>query len=296
MSNSSLVSYVNITNKKTPNRNHSIDTITIHHMAGNLSLQNCAIVLKNRNASANYIIDVKGKIGMLVEEKDRSWCSCSSKNDTRAITIEVADDTGSPNWHVSNKSMNALIELCADICRRNNITALKRSTEKDDRVNHVNGCNMTVHKDFYATSCPGPYLYSQMSYIASEVNKKIQNKDPEGVNTYVENLYTYALGRHSDPVGKANWVNSLLSGTNTGEEVAHGIIFSQECINRNLSNGDFVDVLYHSLLNRSADAVGKSSWVDSLNKGTSRETVFKGFIGSPEYTAYCNSLGIIPHK
>ena len=174
MSNSNLVTYTKISPNKTSPRTHAIDTITIHCMAGNLSVETCGNVFAptNRKASSNYGIGSDGRIALYVEEKDRSWCSSNSANDNRAITIEVANDGGAnTGWHVSDKALQSLILLCADICKRNNIKKLIWSTNKNDRINHLNGCNMTVHRDFAAKACPGEYLYNKHQYIADEVNK-----------------------------------------------------------------------------------------------------------------------------
>ena len=174
MSYSSLVEYVKISPNKTSPRNHAIDTITIHCMAGNLTIETCANVFAptNRQASSNYGVGSDGRIGCYVDENDRSWCSSNKANDMRAITIEVANDGGADTgWHVSGVAMNSLIKLVADVCKRNKIKKLVWSDNKDDRINHRNGCNMTVHRDFKNKACPGDYLMSKMSYIASEVNK-----------------------------------------------------------------------------------------------------------------------------
>ncbi len=174
MGYSSLVEYVKISPNKTSPRNHKIDTITIHCMAGNLTIETCANVFapSSRQASSNYGVGTDGRIGCYVDENDRSWCSSNRANDMRAITIEVANDGGADTgWHVSGVAMNSLIKLVADVCKRNNIKKLVWSDNKDDRINHRNGCNMTVHRDFKNKSCPGDYLMSKMPYIASEVNK-----------------------------------------------------------------------------------------------------------------------------
>lgn len=177
MSYSSLATVKILTDNCSKPRNHKIDTITIHHMAGNLSVESCGNVFKNRQASSNYGVGTDGRIAVYVEEENRAWTSSNKENDNRAITIEVADDTGEPNWHVSDKALKSTIKLVADICKRNGIAKLVWSDTKSDRVNHRNGCNMTVHKDFTSTSCPGPYLYSQMNYIANEVNKLLGQKE-----------------------------------------------------------------------------------------------------------------------
>ena len=174
--NSKLVTYKKISPNKTSPRNHKIDTITIHCMAGDLSVETCGNVFSRSSAqaSSNYGVDSKGRIGMYVEEKDRSWATSNRDNDNRAITIEVANDGGADTgWHVSDKTMKALIELIVDICKRNDIKKLKWSKNKSDRVNHKNGCNMTVHRDYAQKSCPGDYLYGKHGYIAEQVNKKL---------------------------------------------------------------------------------------------------------------------------
>lgn len=171
MSNSSLVTYKKITSHKTSPRTHAIDTITIHCIVGQWTAkQGCDYFAStDRECSANYVVGKDGSIGLSVDEADRSWCSSNKANDHRAITIEVASDTTHP-YAVTDAAYNALIKLVADICQRNGIKKLVWSTNKNDRVNHLNGCNMTVHRDFANKSCPGEYLYSRHGEIAAKVN------------------------------------------------------------------------------------------------------------------------------
>ena len=129
---------------------------------------------------------------MYCEEKDRSWCTSSGVNDHRAITIEVASDTKHP-YAVNSKAYAALLDLVTDICKRNGIKKLVWSTNKNDRVNHLNGCNMTVHRDYANKSCPGEYLYSRHGEIAAEVNKRLGAVSnpvtpPSVTNTIKENI------------------------------------------------------------------------------------------------------------
>lgn len=200
MSNSTLATYTRISPNKTSPRNHKIDTITIHCMAGNLTVERCGELFakRTRMASSNYGIGSDGRIGLYVEEKDRSWCSSNKANDMRAITIEVANDGGAATgWHVSDAAMASLIALVADICKRNGISKLVWSTNKNDRVNHRNGCNMTVHRDFKNKACPGDYLYGKHSYIAAEVNKRLgiveseNTKNSKVDNTTQQKSYVY---------------------------------------------------------------------------------------------------------
>lgn len=172
--NSSLVSYKKISPNRNSPRNHAIDTITIHCVVGQVTVQSLGDVFapSSRQASSNYGVGYDGKIGMYCEEKDRSWCTSSAANDNRAITIEVASDTKEP-YAVKDAAYNALINLVADICKRNGIEKLTWSTNKTTRMNHSNGCNMTVHRDYAAKSCPGTYLYDRMGDIALKVNAKL---------------------------------------------------------------------------------------------------------------------------
>ena len=146
-------------------RDHAIDTITIHHMAGNLTLAGCCSAVQSRGGSTNYCIDSEGNIGVMIDEKYRAWTSSNRTNDMRAVTIEVANapGAGEPNWAVTDAALNACIKLCADICKRNGIKKLNYTGDTSG--------NLTMHRWFFATGCPGPYLGGKFPYIASEVNK-----------------------------------------------------------------------------------------------------------------------------
>ena len=171
MSNSSLVNYTKISPNSTNPRNRKISKITVHHMAGNLTVEQCGngFSSKSRQASANYGIGSDGRVGLYVEEKNRSWASSDRANDNVAVTIEVANDQVGGNWHVSDKALSKLIDLCTDICKRNGIEKLNFTGDK-------NG-NLTMHKYFAATACPGPYLESKFPYVASVVNKRLSAKE-----------------------------------------------------------------------------------------------------------------------
>ena len=136
-------------------------------MAGNLSIEECGNLFANpsRQASSNYGIGTDGRVGLYVQEKNRAWTSGSPDNDNQAITIEVANDGGSPDWHISDKALASLINLCVDICKRNGIAKLNYTGDATG--------NLTMHCFFQATACPGPYLKSKFTYIANEVNKKL---------------------------------------------------------------------------------------------------------------------------
>lgn len=196
MSNSSLVSYKKISPNKTSPRNHKIDTITIHCVVGQCSVQTIGDIFANKDkeASSNYGIGYDGKIGMYVEEKDRSWCSSNADNDNRAITIECASDTTHP-YAINDKVYKSLIKLCVDICKRNNIKELKWKGDKS-LIGQVNKQNMTVHRWFANKSCPGDYIYSRLGKIASEVNSKLKSTTSTST-TSSKTLYKVQVGAFS---------------------------------------------------------------------------------------------------
>ena len=186
--NSSLATVRMISPNRTPNRNHAIDTITIHCFVGQVTAKRGCEVFQpsSRKASCNYVVGYDGSIGLCVEEKDRSWCSggtdkkgnpirvngiSGSSNDYQAVTIEVASDTKHP-YTITDKAMAALIELCTDICRRNGIKQLLWKGDKT-LVGRVAQQNLTVHRWFANKACPGDYIYERLGDIAAKVNAKL---------------------------------------------------------------------------------------------------------------------------
>lgn len=178
MSNSPLVSYTKLSPNHSGKRNHVIDTITIHCMAGNASVETCGALFADptRKASSNYGIGSDGRIALYVDEANRSWCTSNAANDHRAITIEVANNGGAPDWPVSDKAYSALLNLLTDICRRNGIKKLLWKGDKS-LIGQVNKQNMTVHRWFAAKACPGDYLYNRHGQIAAEVNKRLEGEE-----------------------------------------------------------------------------------------------------------------------
>lgn len=201
-SNSSLVDYTKISPNKNTTRVHNvynptgkITKITIHHMAGNLSVETCGDVFAptSRQGSSNYGIGSDGRVGLYVDEKHRAWTSGSPDNDYKAVTIEVANDgDASTNWHVSDKAYAKLIDLCVDICKRNGISKLNYTGDATG--------NLTRHNMFQATVCPGPYLQSKFEDIAEKVNKRL------GSST-VATKTPFLIKVDSRKVGKGNVLN-----------------------------------------------------------------------------------------
>lgn len=197
MSESPLVCYTRWSPNHSGKRNHVIDTVAIHCVAGNATVEALGATFANpsRKASSQYGIGTDGRIAQFVSEANRSWCTSSAAVDHRAITIEVSNNGGAPDWPVSLAAYKSLIKLLVDICQRNNIKKLVWSNNKSDRVNHRNGCNMEVHRDHAAKSCPGDYLYNRHAAIAAEVNRRLdeaeQAKEEEeemDINKFIEEI------------------------------------------------------------------------------------------------------------
>ena len=178
MSNSPLVTYTKLSPNHSGRRNHVIDTVSVHCMAGNASVETCGALFADpsRKASGNYGIGSDGRIALYVEEANRSWCTSNAANDHRAITIEVANNGGAPDWPVSDKAYAALLDLLTDICRRNGIKKLLWQGDKA-LIGQVEQQNMTVHRWFAAKACPGDYLYRRHGQIAAEVNRRLEEEE-----------------------------------------------------------------------------------------------------------------------
>jgi len=216
MNNSSLVVHTNLSPNCTKPRDHVIDTITIHCTAGQCTVESLGKIFEKseRKASSNYGIDKDGRVGLYVEECNRSWCSSNRANDMRAITIEVSSDSTDP-YKVTDKALDTLVVLCADICKRNGIKKLVWSVNKNDRINHLNGCNMTVHRDFANKACCGEYLYGKHGWIAAQVNKLLSTGETEmaikkkKVNMSVNEIYKYFIGKSLTNAGVAGLLGNL---------------------------------------------------------------------------------------
>lgn len=171
MSNSSLVTYTNISPFRNSPRNQPITKITWHHCAGVISLEafDKIVHTPGRDMSANYCIDKDARVGLFCPEGDRSWCSSSSWNDNRSVTIEISNSSVGEPWPISDKVFNKAIELTVDICKRNGIKELTFTGDK-------NG-SLTFHYMFAATGCPGTYIKNKAQEICRLVNSRLNQNN-----------------------------------------------------------------------------------------------------------------------
>ena len=189
MSNSPLVKYTKLSPNNSGARKHAIDRISIHCVVGQCSIETLGALFAStaKQASSNYGIGPDGRVGMYVEEKNRSWCTSSSENDNRAITIETASDTTHP-YAVKPKAFAALLDLCEDICRRNGKKKLLWFGDKARTLDYTPAPDemvLTVHRWFANKSCPGEYLYNRHGEIAQEVTKRLGSTAPAPTGTEI---------------------------------------------------------------------------------------------------------------
>lgn len=177
MSNSPLVDYTRISPNQSGKRKYAIDRISIHCVVGQCSVESLGAIFapSSKEASSNYGVGYDGRIGMYVEEKDRSWCTSSAANDNRAVTIEVASDTSDP-YAVTEAAYSGLLNLVTDICKRNGKNKLVWFGDKNTTLNYTPKSNemvLTVHRWFANKACPGNYLYNKHPQIVEEVNRRL---------------------------------------------------------------------------------------------------------------------------
>ncbi len=175
--NSSLVVYTKLSPNNSGQRTHKIDRISPHCVVGQCTAESLGEWFKKSStqASSNYGIDKNGRVGMYVEEKNRSWCTSSGANDQRAVTIECASDNKEP-FTMNDVVYERLIDLCTDICKRNGKTKLIWFGDKAKSLAYEpkdNEMIITVHRWFANKSCPGAWLYARLGDLAEKVTARL---------------------------------------------------------------------------------------------------------------------------
>lgn len=214
--NSSMVTYTKLSPNHSGQRTHSIDRITPHCVVGQCSVETLGNIFlpASRQASSNYGVGVDGRVGMYVEEKNRSWCSSSNANDQRAVTIECASDTKSP-YAFKDVVYQTLIKLCVDICKRNGKKKLLWLGDKTKTLNYSPKADemvLTVHRWFANKSCPGDWLYARLGDLASKVTASLADSSKPAASTgkvKAGNLVTITGGTYYGGKAIPTWVKKL---------------------------------------------------------------------------------------
>ena len=137
-------------------------------------------------------------------------------------------------------------------------------------------------------------------YKDQPIQKPLTDEQKAQITAFVKRFYKEVLGRSqadidADTAGINNWTNALVSGSQSGAEVAYGFVNSTEFKNRDLNNDQFVRTMYKSFFNREPDDTGYANWYTSLQNGSkTRLQVFEGFVKSGEFKTLCANYGIDP--
>ena len=208
---------------KSPNhsgtRTHAIDRITPHCVVGQLSAESIGgcFTSTSRQASCNYGIGKDGRVCLVVDEANRSWCSSSNANDQRAITIECASDTTSP-YTMNDAVYNKLVKLCIDICKRNGLTKVLWMSNKDTSLAYTpksGECVLTVHRWFANKSCPGDWLYNRMSQLAADINAGLSGTTTTTPSTGSSTTTSFKVGDIVKFTGTTHYVSASATSGST---------------------------------------------------------------------------------
>lgn len=186
------MAYTKLSPNHSGQRTHSIDRITPHCVVGQCTAEGLGdwFAQKSTQASSNYGIDKDGRIGLYVEEKNRSWCSSSNANDQRAVTIECASDT-TELYAFRDVVYQKLIALCTDICKRNGKRKLLWLGDKEKTLNYKPAADemvLTVHRWFANKFCPGNWMYVRMGDLVARVTEALGEKAPASSGMHAREL------------------------------------------------------------------------------------------------------------
>jgi len=220
MGNSPLVSYTRLSPNYSRGRNHSIDWFIPHCVVGQCSVETLGNIFASpsKEASCNYGIGYDGRVGMYVEECNRSWCTSGPMQDNRGITVECASDAYNP-YAFKDVVYKRLIDLAVDCCQRNGKNKIIWFGDKNKTLNYTPAKNemvIAVHRWFASKSCPGDWLYNRLGDFAKAVNDKLQPKEiPNPPNTPTKDKSKYRV-TYSSHCQKFGWLPYVGDGETSG--------------------------------------------------------------------------------
>lgn len=200
----------------------------------------------------------------------------------------TTDDTSKVIWSSSDTSVATVKDGL--------VTAVSAGTATiSATIGSVSGtCNVTVHgSSTIPTPTPDVNVTPAPGGDATVMPTPAPGDTAANVEAFVERMYTVVLNRTADPVGMRDWTGWLLDHTVDGAAIAQGFILSDEFLAKNVSNEEYMNILYRTFFNREADAEGRATWMALLENGTSRNSVLAGFVNSNEFDKLCTEYGII---
>jgi len=192
--------------------------------------------------------------------------------------------------NIINTQGQKLNDDLAMIVQQYNGTPIVKDIDNDGSVDIVSG-GTTLSKDQAVVS-----KWSLKGSTAGRVGREQLIGSTQQIREFVKRIYKEVLSRESDAGGLNYWADELVTGIGAGSDIARGFINSSEFTTLNLSNSEYVTVLYKTFFGREADTAGFNEWLAQLNSGISKEEVLNGFLYSPEFGNLCRSYGIIPVK
>lgn len=275
-SNSPLVCYTKISQNKNVQQSKAIKYVAVHCVVGQCLIESLGALfaLPSKQASSNYGVDKDGRIGMFVEEKDRSWCTSSALVDGNGVSIEVASDMSEP-FAVRNEAYTALLDLLEDICRRNGKTKMIWFGDKAKSLAYQpkdHEIVMMVHRWFSGKSCPGTYLYNLHPTIAKEINKRLGSaSDPAPAPTPTPTPQTIKKGDCVKIKAGATYTNGrpipnlVLAETWIVEAVNGKNVLIDKSVKNGWAINSWVDEKYLTVIGKSFEPYVVKVDVDALN-------------------------------
>ncbi len=199
--------------------------------------------------------------------------------ETLTVTCNPTDTTDAKtvSWSSSDSTV-------ATVDATGKVTAIKAGTATITATSTVNTslkatCDVTVTAKQVTPPTPTPPTAEEL------------------VRSFVERMYTVVLGRDAEVDGLNFWTNALITGSYQGQAVTGSVVAKQfiegaEFVAKNLSDEDFMTIMYKAIMDRDADETGMQTWLEVLGNGVSRTFVLNGFMGSPEFTTICETYGI----
>ncbi|MBR2633945.1 MAG: N-acetylmuramoyl-L-alanine amidase [Clostridia bacterium] len=198
-----------------------IRAVTVHHMAARWTAKRLGEMFQNpsRKASSHYGIGYKGEVAQYVSERDTAWTNGNIESNRESVTIECANESAGAPWPVSEATLERLVALLADIALRNGLGFL------------VKGENLTWHRMFDATACPGEYLLGKMDEIVRRANERIANNLLPEKEEAPRPRYRVYIGR---------WLPDVTGADPADEENGYAGILGKEirAVQISLSRGD----------------------------------------------------------
>ncbi len=278
----------------------------------------------------NYAITVQSVLGTLVSEVEETdviiACPVSMEGLQNFVTrmyriiLEREPDAGSATWvnglkdgsmtgvRVADGFVLSEEMLNKDISNEEFVKILYRAffgREADEGGLATwkglldNGCKKTYVFAGFANSAEFGALCAEAGIVQGRAAEYLADRQTGlseadyKVWCFVERMYMEVLNRTADEPGVRSWVAVLLDGSYTGTQVAEGFIMSEEFLAKNMTNEEYVRIMYRAFFGRDADAEGLATWTNALATGWTKQEVFAGFANSNEFGVLCEQAGIV---